>query len=37
MQLGEDPISDTKPGRLSAVGVASRYGLNGTGFETRFG
>ena len=28
-------MSDKEVGLLSVVGVAFRYGLNGTGFETR--
>jgi len=37
MQLDEAPMSDKEVGRLSVVGVASRYELNGTGFEPRCG
>jgi hypothetical protein len=37
MLLGKAPISDKEVGRLSVVGVASRYGLNGTEFEPRCG
>jgi hypothetical protein len=37
MQLGKASMSDKEVGRLSVVGVASRYALNGTAFEPRCG
>jgi hypothetical protein len=37
MQIGKAPMSDKEAGRLSVVGVAFRYRLNGTGFEPRCG